>query len=135
MPASAPENQEWIILPSDKPAQQILDELRAESQGVEIPKNIWKLLEEKKKRGLWNGEIEVLPIKEYNLTSGKHYYVVEDARTRSVKCISCPITHGTYLEAKYLTRYKLEDGVLSFDGKPINKRAQITRSIANPVPE
>ncbi len=129
MPDSAQENSEWIILPSDKSPQQLADFLRVEGQGVEIPKNIWELLREKKKRGLWNGEIDTIPIKEFNLTRGKHYFVVEDVRKRSVKCISCPIVHGTYLEAKYLARYTITDGVLALDGKPINERAEITRNV------
>ena len=132
MPDSAPENQGWIVLPSDKTPAQLMDFLKTESRGVEIPKNIWELLKEKKKRGLWNGEIDVLPIREFNLTSGKHYFVVEDAKKRSIKCVSCPIMHGTFLEAKYLTRYTITDGVLAFDGKPINDRAQITRSVEMP---
>lgn len=132
MAASEQANQEWVVLPSDKTPQQIMDILNTEAKGVEIPKDIWKILEEKKKRGLWSGEIERIPIKEFNLSSGKHYYVVEDARKRSVKCISCTITHGTFLEAKYLTRYTIVDGVLSFDGTPLNEQAHITRRV---VPE
>jgi hypothetical protein len=83
--------------------------------------DIWHVLELRKKLGTWHGEIKVHKIKEYHLTKGPHYYVIEDLRKRSVKCISCPISHGGILEAHLLARYKIEDGVLYLDGKPINK--------------
>lgn len=89
--------------------------------------DVWEGLKVLKKRGLWKGEVDVIPIKEFNLTIGKgtHYFVVEDPRTRSIKCTSCPITHGTILEARLLHRYNIEDGVLYLDGKALNKRAEI----------
>lgn len=82
--------------------------------------NIWDVLEERKKKGLWDGEIEVIPIKEHKLVGGEHYYIVSDIRKREITCTSCAIRHGGILEARYLTRYKIEDGILYFDGKAQN---------------
>ena len=62
------------------------------------PQNIWDILEERKKKGLWDGEVEVVPIKEYALTAGEHYYVVSDPRKGEVTCTSCAIKHGGILD-------------------------------------
>lgn len=89
--------------------------------------DIWEGLKLLKKRGLWKGEVDVIPIKEFNLSIGKgaHYFVVEDAQKRSIKCTTCPITHGTILEARLLHLYRIDDGVLYLNDKPLNKRASI----------
>jgi len=85
------------------------------------PGNIWEHLRDLKKKGLFKGEItEIIP-KDFNITQAPHYYVVDDLRRRSIKCISCPIIHGGVLEAHLLTRYRIEDGVLYFDDVPTNK--------------
>lgn len=91
-----------------------------EQSEQELP-NIWEVLEKRKEKGLWHGEIEVHEIKETNITKGTHYYVVENPRTGSVKCTSCSISHGHILEPHLLTRYDIRDGVIYFDGKAITQ--------------
>lgn len=83
--------------------------------------DIWRVLEIRKKLGTWHGDIKIEQIKKYNLSKGPHYYVVEDLRKRSVKCISCPVSHGGILEAHLLARYKVENGIIYLDGKPTNE--------------
>ena len=83
--------------------------------------DIWKVLEERKKRGLWDGEIKIHQIKEYPLNKGEHYFIISNNRAREVKCTSCPLSHGGILEAHMLTRYKVENGVIYLDGKPTNQ--------------
>lgn len=95
---------------------------KEESEAPEISPDIFEKLKEKKKKGLWSGEIEHIEIKEHNLTAGKHFYIMEDVRKRSIMCTSCPVKHGGILEAKLLTRYTLEDGVLFLDGKPTHEK-------------
>lgn len=83
--------------------------------------NIWGMLRQMKKAGQFKGEItEIIP-KDFNITQAPHYYVVDDLRKRSIKCIACPIIHGGVLEAHLLTRYKIEDGILYFDGVATNR--------------
>lgn len=82
--------------------------------------DIWEVLKARKEKGLWNGEIQIHKIKEYNLSKGEHYFTIEDIKKRSIKCISCPISHGGILESNLLTRYTLVKGVLSLDGVPTN---------------
>lgn len=94
---------------------------KEELEAPELPKDIFEILEERKKKGLWDGDVEHIEIKEHNLTKGKHYYEMLDVRKREIVCTSCPIKHGGILEAKLLTRYKLENGVLFLDGKPCNE--------------
>lgn len=89
----------------------------------DIP-NIWDVLEERKKKGLWDGEVEVVPIKEYALTAGEHYFKVTDTKKGEVTCTSCAIQHGGILEAHLLTRYKVEDGVIYLDNKPMTRAPQ-----------
>lgn len=90
----------------------------------EKPPNIWDVLEERKKKGLWDGEIDVVPIKEYPLTAGEHYYELTDIRKREVTCKSCAIKHGGILEAHLLMRYKVENGVIYLDNKPVTRAPQ-----------
>lgn len=82
--------------------------------------DIWEVLKARREKGLWNGEIKVHEIKEYNLNKGDHYFVIEDIKKRSIKCISCPILHGGLLESNLLSHYRIEDGVLYLDNKAIN---------------
>lgn len=82
--------------------------------------DIWKILEERKKLGLWDGEIKVHQIKEYPLSKGEHYFIISDNRKREVMCTSCPLKHGGILEAHMLSRYKVKDGVIYLDGKATN---------------
>jgi len=91
----------------------------------------WEVLAKRKRQGLWDGEIEIRQIKSFNLSKGKHYFVIEDPHSGSVKCISCPITHGGILEAHLLHRYKIEGGVLYFDGKPLNQPAKLDNDEPN----
>jgi len=96
------------------------DAIKPRNQQSDEKPDIWEALKERKKRGLWSGEITTHEIKEYNLSTGKHYFVMEDIRKRSIVCTSCPVKHGGFLEAKMLTRYKLDGGVLYLDDKAIN---------------
>ena len=91
-----------------------------ESKPPEMPKDLFGELEKRKKRGMWDGEVERHEIKEHNITTGKHYYVL-DQKKREVVCTSCPVRHGGILEAKHLMDYKVEDGVLFFKGKACNE--------------
>lgn len=93
---------------------------KKESQKKAKYPDIWEVLKARKEKGLWHGEIKVHKIREFNLSKGDHYYVVEDIRKRSVKCISCPVTHGGLLEANLLARYKVENGIIYLDGNPTN---------------
>lgn len=103
--------------------QQIMRELaQNEDKATRGPKpNIWKALEYMKKRGEWDGEIETITPVTYSLKNGPHYFEVEDPKKRTVVCTSCPIRHGLLLEAHLLTRYRIEDGVVYLDNKPLNR--------------
>lgn len=95
--------------------------LPRDEQNNDTP-SVWDVLEERKKRGLWDGEIDTIEIKEHSLSSGKHYFIVEDASKRSIICNTCPISHGGILEAHLLHLYRLEDGILYFKGEPVNEK-------------
>ena len=95
-------------------------EQNSKNKNKEKLPDIWQILEERKKRGLWDGEIKVHQIKEYSLSKGEHYFIISDNRKREVMCITCPLKHGGILEAHMLTRYKVEDGIIYLDGKPTN---------------
>lgn len=97
------------------------EELKKDEAESKPESNIWGQLKELKKKGLFKGEITEIVPKDFNITQSKHYYVVDDLRRRSIKCISCPISHGGILEAHLLTRYKIEDGVLYLDGVAQNQ--------------
>lgn len=79
-------------------------------------------LESRRKELGFKGEIRTHHGKDL-FRSGKddHYYILTNNRKRIIECISCKIRHGGVLEAHLLTRYKLNGGVLSLDGKEINK--------------
>ena len=94
---------------------------KEELESPDLPKDLFEALEEKRKKGLWDGDVEHIEFKEHNLTGGKHYYEMLDVRKREIVCTTCPIRHGGILEAKMLTRYRLEKGVLYLDGKPCNE--------------
>lgn len=83
--------------------------------------NAWDVLKERKKKGLWDGEITTHEVKDYPITSGEHYYEITDIRKREVTCTSCPIKHGGILEAHKLTRYEVKDGIIYLDGKAMTK--------------
>lgn len=91
-----------------------------ELEAPKIDSGIWDILKERKRRGLWSGNIEHIEIKEHKINAGPHFYVIEDARKRSIVCTSCPIKHGGVLEASMLTRYTVENGVLYLDGVATN---------------
>lgn len=95
--------------------------LETENKG-EQALDIWAVIKERKRLGLWDGDIETHEIVEYNLSSGKHYYEIEDLRKRTIVCTSCAIKHGGILEAKLLTHYRLEDGVLYLRDVPVNQK-------------
>jgi len=100
---------------NDVPQDQIPEDTKPE-----MP-NAWDVLAERKKKGLWNGEVTTHKVKRYKLNKGAHYYVIEDYRSGSVKCISCPVSHGGILENHMLTRYEVKDGVIYLDGVARNK--------------
>jgi len=95
-------------------------EKNSKNKNKEKLPDIWQILEERKKRGLWDGEIKVHQIKEYSLSKGEHYFIISDNRKREVTCTSCSIKHGGILEAHMLNRYKVEDGVIYLDEKATN---------------
>lgn len=96
------------------------------SEKKKLP-DMWGYLQFLFDKGIRKEKIDIIPIKEYNLAaSGKHYFVIDDIRKRTIKCTTCPVTHGGVLEAHLLTHYKVEDGVLYFEDKAINQRAELT---------
>jgi len=101
-------------------SDEVLDDVVEQVKEKHLP-NIWDILAERKKRGLFKGEIEVIKTKEFNLSAGEHYFVIEDVAKASIKCVSCPVSHGGILEPFMLTRYEVKDGVLYLDGKSKNK--------------
>lgn len=90
------------------------------NDGEEKKPNVWDVLAERKKKGLWDGEITTHQIVEHKITEGPHYYELTNIRKREVTCTSCPVRHGGILEAKLLTRYAVKDGIIYLDGKPTN---------------
>lgn len=100
---------------------------RAKVEGKLIDPNIWEILRQRQKDGTFKGEIQTIILKDaINLRGGTHYYIIEDAKKRSIACLSCPVKHGGVLEAHMLSRYRIEDGILYLDGKAKNKRADFT---------
>lgn len=95
--------------------------LETENKG-EGTLDLWAVINERKRLGVWDGDIDTHDIVEYNLSSGKHYYEIEDLRKRTIVCTSCVIRHGGVLESKLLTHYKIEDGVLYLKGVPVNQK-------------
>jgi len=81
----------------------------------------WNTIKWLHDRGFHKGDYREYESPHYNLNKGEHYYVIEDAKKGSIKCISCPVKHGGILEAHLLTKYTLKDGILSLNGKPINQ--------------
>jgi hypothetical protein len=94
------------------------DEFVSPNTGLDF----WKVHEERLKRGLTTDQIAIEhPKNTFNLSQGRHYYVVEDAAAKSIACTSCPVKHGGILEAHLLTKYTIENGILYFEGKAVNK--------------
>jgi len=86
--------------------------------------DIWSVLKERKRKGLTDVEIEVIPLKEpQSLSKGKHNFIIDDLRRGSVICTSCKVSHGGILEAHLLHRYKVENGIIYLDGEPTNESA------------
>lgn len=83
--------------------------------------DLFAVLEERKRRGQWKGQVDRHEVKEYTLSGGQHYYEMESLAKRSIVCTSCPIKHGGILEAHLLGLYELKEGVLYFKGKGINE--------------
>lgn len=98
---------------------------RDEIRNEEIP-DIWSVLKIRGKLGYRQDEITTHQTESWNLSKKEHYFVVDDNAKRSIKCISCSIPHGGILEARKLDRYRLDDGILYLDDKPVNKRARLT---------
>lgn len=80
--------------------------------------DIWEVLAERKKKGLWSGEIDRIAVTEYDLTKGTHYYEITSLQKREVTCILCPIAHGGILEAHLLSRYQVKNGIIYLDKMP-----------------
>lgn len=78
--------------------------------------DIWAELE---KRG---HPIERSQIREFNLSGGKHYWVIDDPAKGTVRCASCPIRHGGTVDAYELARTRVEDGVIYLDDKATTKK-------------
>ena len=112
----------------DRKREKLEKQLEAELAKPTEQIDIWRVLELRKELGWWDGDIDIVPIKEFNLSGGVHYFVVENPATRSIRCTSCPISHGGILEAHMLTRYRVENGVLYFDDRPVNKTPAMDKS-------
>lgn len=80
----------------------------------------WNRIKWLHEKGLHKGDYQEYEKPYYNLNKGGHYYVLDDPKRKTIRCISCPIKHGGLLEAHLLTRYRLHEGILYFDEKPIN---------------
>lgn len=87
----------------------------------EVGSSFWKKMKWLHDRGLHKGDYQEYEKPYYNLNKGAHYYVLDSASSYTIRCLSCPVKHGGILEAHLLTRYALKDGVLYFDGKPVNQ--------------
>lgn len=72
--------------------------------------DIWEELEEK------GSQIEHTEAQEFILTSGKHYYIVNNLARAEVICVSCPVRHGGIIDAYELARTRVKDGVIYLDG-------------------
>lgn len=81
----------------------------------------WNRIKWLHEKGLHKGDYQEYEKPYYNLNKGSHYYVLDDPKKSTIKCLSCPIKHGGVLEAHLLTRYTLKEGVLYLDGEAINK--------------
>ena len=86
--------------------------------------DVWEVLKERKKKGLWDGEITTHQMVEHQIIGGPHFYVVSNPGKREVTCTSCAIKHGGILEAHLLSRYKVENGIIYLDGKAQNVTPQ-----------
>ena len=102
------------------------DLLKSEEKSANDEKkvNVWDVLKERKKKGLWDGEITTHQIVEHQITGGPHYYVVSNAGKREITCTSCAMRHGGILEAHLLSRYQTENGIIYLDGKAQNVTPQ-----------
>ena len=67
-------------------------------------------------------KIKHLRYREFNLTGGEHYWVIDDPRKLTVKCISCPVEHGGIIDARDAVHTKVKDGIIYYKGKPITKK-------------
>lgn len=91
------------------------------SPDPEPSNTFWQKMKWLHERGLHKGDYQEYEKPYYNLNKGAHYFVMDDPRKHTIKCVSCPVKHGGILEAHKLSRYTLSEGVLSLDGKAINQ--------------
>lgn len=94
---------------------------REESKEPDMELDLFEMLEEQEERGLWDGKVEHIEVREHNLGKGAKHYFVVDPQKREVTCTSCAFKHGGILEAKHLMDYKVENGVLFFKGIAVNE--------------
>lgn len=117
----------WVRVPSqgwDPEMSLAIEEAieEAKSRGKFIPRNIWDILRKRAENGDFEGTIDtIIPKNLFSSKSKVHYFVIKDIRKREVECTSCELHHGGILEAHLLTRYKIENGIIYFDGNPINE--------------
>lgn len=111
------QNEQLPKIATDKSSD---DPAEFQSPEAEASNSFWRKIKWLHERGLHKGDYQEYNAPSWNLTKGSHYYVIEDAGKRSIKCISCSIKHGGILEARLLTRYRLNEGVLYLDDKPLN---------------
>jgi len=82
--------------------------------------DIWSVLEQR------GHKIRRSKVKEFSLTGGKHYWVIDNLKEKSVKCISCPVKHGGIIDAKEAALTTVRDGVIYFKGKPVTEKPEGT---------
>lgn len=82
--------------------------------------SVWDRLRKKKI------PIETIVPKDIFSSNAPHYFEITNFKTAEVTCRSCPVRHGGYLEAHLLTRYRVTDGVIYLDNKPMTHAPQKT---------
>jgi len=112
------EDESLLRVPTNKTSD---DPAEFKSPEAETGNSFWQKMKWLHERGLHKGDYQEYEKPYYNLNKGGHYYVMDDPRKHTIKCISCPVKHGGILEAHKLSRYRLENGVLFLDDKAINQ--------------
>lgn len=97
------------------------DPLEFADQPAITGNKFWSTIKWLHERGLHKGDYQEYEKPFYNINKGAHYFVVEDPKKRSIRCISCPVKHGGILESHLLTRYLIKNGTLFLDDRPINQ--------------
>lgn len=88
--------------------------------------DIWGVLQRRFDKGYITTPIVTEhPKSEVNLSKlmqeRSHFFEIVDSRKRIIACTTCELKHGGILDAQDLLYTKIENGVLFYKGKAINK--------------